>query len=185
MASSLLAVGLIIFSVFSVILFVLAPYFLKILNLGEGFSPSEMKLMASLMRVIIFGQLLFIIGTFFSALLQSYNHFFIPGIAAALYNLGIIVGIVFLSSNFGIFAPAYGMVIGALFFIFAQVPMIKKVGFSFKPSILRTEFIFCLLRRRISNLKTSSSGSSFLISLNIFMFGIKHQPLLQYIYFYL
>ena len=60
MASSLLAVGLIIFSVFSVILFVLAPYFLKILNLGEGFSPSEMKLMASLMRVIIFGQLLFI-----------------------------------------------------------------------------------------------------------------------------
>ncbi len=134
MASSLLAVGLAIFSIFSVILFVLAPYFLKILNLGAGFSSSEMELMASLMRVIIFGQLLFIIGTFFSVLLQSHNHFFIPGIAAALYNLGIIVGIVFLSTSVGIFAPAYGMIIGALFFIFAQVPMIKKVGFSFKPT---------------------------------------------------
>ena len=46
-----------------------------------------------MMRIIIVGQLFFIIGTFFTALLQSYNHFFIPGIAAALYNLGIIVGI--------------------------------------------------------------------------------------------
>lgn len=134
MASSLLAVGFVIFFILSIILFILAPFFLKILNLGSGFSPSQMDLMAGLMRVIIFGQLLFIIGTFFSALLQSYNHFFIPGIAAALYNLGIIVGIIFLSSSFGIFAPAYGILIGALFFIFAQVPMIKKVGFSFKPS---------------------------------------------------
>ena len=134
MASSLLAVGFMIFLILSIILFIAAPFFLKILNLGTGFSPSQMDLMAGLMRVIIAGQLLFIIGTFFSALLQSYNHFFIPGIAAALYNLGIIVGIVFLSSSFGIFAPAYGMIIGALFFIFAQVPMIKKVGFSFKPS---------------------------------------------------
>lgn len=134
MASSLLAIGLVIFLILSIILFILAPFFLKILNLGAGFSPSQMDLMAGLMRVIIAGQLLFIIGTFFSVLLQSYNHFFIPGIAAALYNLGIIVGIVFLSSSFGIFAPAYGMIIGALFFIFAQVPMIKKVGFSFKPS---------------------------------------------------
>ena len=134
MASSLLAVGFVIFFILSVILFILAPFFLKILNLGAGFSPSQMDLMAGLMRVIIVGQLLFIIGTFFSALLQSYNHFFIPGIAAALYNLGIILGIIFLSSSFGIFAPAYGVIIGALFFIVAQVPMIKKVGFSFKPS---------------------------------------------------
>lgn len=134
MASSLLAVGFVVFLILSIILFILAPFFLKILNLGAGFSPSQMDLMASLMRVIIFGQLLFIIGTFFSVLLQSYNHFFIPGIAAALYNLGIIIGIVFLSTRFGIFAPAYGMIIGALFFIMTQVPMIKRVGFSFKPS---------------------------------------------------
>ncbi len=134
MASSLLAVGFVIFLILSIILFILAPFFLKILNLGAGFSPSQMDLMASLMRIIIFGQLLFIVGTFFSVLLQSYNHFFIPGIAAALYNLGIIIGIIFLSSSFGIFAPAYGMILGALFFILAQVPMIKRVGFSFKPT---------------------------------------------------
>ena len=60
-----------------------APYFLQIFNLGANFSSGQMALMSNLMRIIILGQLLFIIGTFFTALLQSYNHFFVPGIAAA------------------------------------------------------------------------------------------------------
>lgn len=134
MASSLLMIGFTIFSIFSIFLFIFAPFFLNIFNLGGGFSASEMKLMASLMRIIIFGQLLFVVGSFFSSLLQSYNHFFIPGIAAALYNLGIIIGIVFLSPTFGIYAPAYGVILGALLFILAQLPMIRKVGFSFRPN---------------------------------------------------
>ncbi|EKD64521.1 MAG: integral membrane protein MviN, partial [uncultured bacterium] len=134
MASSLLAIGVSIFAVLSAILFVWAPFFLTIFNLGSGFSNEEMNLMANLTRIIIFGQLLFIIGTFFSALLQSYNHFFIPGIAAALYNLGIITGIITLSSTVGIFSPAYGVLLGALFFIIVQLPMVKKIGFSFKPT---------------------------------------------------
>lgn len=138
MASTLLFLGVIIFLVLSLLLFIFAPFFLQIINPGSGFSPKDMLLMAQLMRIIIFGQFLFIIGTFFSALLQSYNHFFIPGIAAALYNLGIIIGIVSLSSMVGIFAPAYGILIGAFLFIFAQVPLVKKVGFSFKPSFSYT-----------------------------------------------
>jgi len=73
--------------------------FLKIFNLGGNFSEENMVLMASIMQVFIVGQLLFIIGSFFSAVLQSYNHFFIPGIAAALYNFGIILGILIFSSH--------------------------------------------------------------------------------------
>ena len=92
LASSLLAFGLLIFAGISIILALFAPFFLSIFNLGQQFSPDQMTLMSNMMRIIIVGQLFFIIGTFFTALLQSYNHFFIPGIAAALYNLGIIAG---------------------------------------------------------------------------------------------
>lgn len=133
MASTLLMFGFTIFFILSILLFMLAPFFLQIFNLGTGFSSSEMQLMASLMRIIIFAQLLFVIGTFFSALLQSYNHFFIPGIASAFYNLGIIMGIFLFSQSIGIFAPAYGMILGAMLFILIQIPTIKKVGFSFRP----------------------------------------------------
>lgn len=135
MASSLLSLGLIIFLILSIILFIFTPFFLQIINLGSGFTIEQMRLMTDLTRIIIFAQILFIIATFLSALLQSYNHFFIPGIAAALYNLGMILGILFLSSYVGIYSAAYGAILGAVIFIAIQLPMIKKLGFSFKPNI--------------------------------------------------
>ncbi len=135
MASTLLLFGLLIFAVLSIILFIFAPFFLQIINLGSGFSPDQMNLMSNLMRVMILGQILFLIGTFFSALLQSHNHFFIPGIALSLYNLGIIIGIIFFSKTLGIFAPAWGTVLGAGIFVLLQMPLIRKVGFRFHPKL--------------------------------------------------
>jgi len=134
MASNLLTVGVIIFFIFSLVLSLFAPFFLQVLNPGGGFSPADMELMANLMRIIIFGQLLIVIGTFFTALLQSYNHFFISGFSLALYNLGIILGLITLSPYIGIYAGAIGSVIGAILFILFQLPMVKKVGFNYKPS---------------------------------------------------
>jgi putative peptidoglycan lipid II flippase len=143
MASTLLAAGFILFFVLSVILAIFAPFFLQIFNAGSNFSPIEMVLMANLMRIIIFGQLLFIVGMFFTALLQSYNHFFIPGIAAALYNLGIIIGILLFAQTFGIYAATIGVILGGLIFVGVQLPLAKKVGFAFRPSLayIRSEGI--------------------------------------------
>lgn len=134
MASNLLTIGMVLFFIFSLIITLLAPFFLKIFNPGGGFSPSDMELMVNLMRIIIFGQFLIIIGTFFTALLQSYSHFFIPGFALALYNLGIIIGLITLSPFIGIYSGAVGTIIGALLFIILQLPLVKKIGFSYKPA---------------------------------------------------
>lgn len=134
MASSLLLISIFVLSIFSLIVAIFAPFFLRIFNLGSHFSAEQMSLMSNLMRIFMISQLLFTIGTFFSALLQSYNRFFIPGIAAALYNVGMIVGILSLSSSFGIYAGPIGAVFGALIFVLAQLPFAKNVGFSFKPS---------------------------------------------------
>ena len=64
--------------------------------------------MTNLTRIIIFGEMIFIVGSFLSAVLQSYNHFFIPGIAAALYNLGIIIGILFFHGTLGLYSAPVG-----------------------------------------------------------------------------
>ncbi len=135
MASTLLAVGMCIFFVFSLVLSLFARDVLQIFNIGANFSEADMNLMANLMRIIIFGQLLFIIGTFFTALLQSYNHFFIPGIAAALYNLGIITGVFFFSETLGIYSTTIGVVLGGIIFIAVQLPLAHKIGFRFTPSL--------------------------------------------------
>lgn len=133
MASTLLALSMIAFSIISVFLIIFAREVSSLV--APGFSPSQIDLMTNLMRVIIFGEIIFIVGSFFSAILQSYNHFFIPGIASALYNFGIIIGILFLYKFFGIYSAAYGVIIGALIFVGAQLPTIKSLGFSFKPDL--------------------------------------------------
>lgn len=135
MTSTLLLVSVAIFSVVSVILALFAPFFLQVFNLGKEFSPSQMDLMSNLMRIFMVGQLLFLVGTFFSAFLQSYNHFFFPGIAAASYNAGIIIGVFFLHGIIGIYSAPVGVIFGSLLFILIQIPMIKKLGFSFEPSL--------------------------------------------------
>ncbi len=132
-ASTLLFLSLVIFSILSLVLFIFAKELSSLM--APGFSSSQLNLMVSLTRIIIFGEILFIIGSFLSAILQSYNHFFIPGIASSLFNLGIILGIVFLSPVFGIYSAAYGVILGALIFVLIQIPFVKKIGFSFKPSL--------------------------------------------------
>ncbi len=128
-ASTLISLGLGIFFILSIILVVFAQFFSHLL--APGFTAHQIDLMANLMRIIIVGELLFIVGSFLSAILQSYNHFFIPGIAAALYNLGIIIGMITLSHWIGIYAPAVGVLFGSVIFVALQIPLTKKIGFSF------------------------------------------------------
>jgi len=135
LASTLLTTGLLIFIIFSVIVIIFAHPILAMFNAGHNFSSSDMNLMANLMTIIIIGQLIYIIGTFFSAMLQSYSHFFIPGIAAAFYNVGIIIGILLFHQYFGIYAAPLGIILGATIYVVLQIPLAKKVGFSFTPSI--------------------------------------------------
>lgn len=134
MASTLMLFGFVFLAIVSIILFIFAPFFLQLINLGSGYPPNQMELMANLMRIIILGQMIFLVATFFSAILQSHNQFFIPGIAAALYNLGIIVGIILFSDKIGIYAPAVGVIIGAFAYTLFQIPLIRRVRFSFRPN---------------------------------------------------
>lgn len=174
MASTLLATGLAVFTVFSLILVLFAPQILSIFNGGQNFSKLDMDLMANLMRIIVVGQLIYIVGTFFSALLQSYSHFFIPGVAAAFYNVGIIMGILLLHQYFGIYAAPLGIILGAIIFVVLQIPLAKKVGFSFTPSFyfLKSKGlnkVFMLMWPRTIQVGVQQSGTIILAAIIAFM----------------
>ncbi len=132
-ASTLLSIGLLGFFTISIFLFIFAREFSHLAY--PGFSNSQIVLMANLMRIILIGEMFFIVGNVLSAVLQSFNHFFIPGFASALYNFGIIIGIVLLTPWLGIYAPAWGVVLGAVLFVIIQIPIARKVGFIYRPSL--------------------------------------------------
>lgn len=130
MTSSLINVSLIAFAVFAL------PFFLwtKEISrfLAPGFSPAELEQMVVYTQFMMVGQVVpLLIGNFFTGILQSYNLFLIPAIAPVVYNIGIIIGTVFLYPVFGLFAPVYGVGIGALLFMIIQIPLLFSIGFRY------------------------------------------------------
>lgn len=133
-ASTLLSVSLVLYLVISVILFIFAPLFVHSF-VAPGLPDLQTPTIAGLMRIILLGEMLFIMASFLSSVLQCYNQFLIPGFAAALYNLGIIIGIISLSPWLGVYAATWGVVLGALLFILMQIPFVLRVGFRFHFSL--------------------------------------------------
>ncbi|MEK7163781.1 MAG: lipid II flippase MurJ, partial [Patescibacteria group bacterium] len=87
----------------------------------------------NLLRVMLMAQIFFCISGFLTGMIQSHERFLIPAIAPLAYNLGIILGIVFLSKTLGIYAPAVGMVLGAALHMLIQLPAALSLGF--RPSL--------------------------------------------------
>jgi len=98
--------------------------------IAPGFSKSEIMMMADFTRIMIFAQVFpLVIGNFFTGILQSFNRFLIPALAPIVYNLGIIIGIVFLSPFLGLYGPVWGVVLGAFLFMIIQIPLALSLGY--------------------------------------------------------
>lgn len=130
-ASSILNISLLFYLIFVVILIVFAqPLIGKFV--APGFSPDKLNLTTHLTKIILLSEFLLIIGSFFTSILQSFHRFIIPALAPVLYNLGIIIGILWLRPFFGLTGVAMGVVLGALFHVLIQLFLVNKFGFSYK-----------------------------------------------------
>lgn len=105
--------------------------------IAQGFSPSQLDLMANLTRIMAIAQLFFGFSSFLTGIIQSHKRFLIPALSPILYNFGIILGIIFLGPRLGIYGPAIGVVIGALLHLLAQLPLSRKLGFIYSLTLLR------------------------------------------------
>ena len=59
---------------------------------------------------------------------QSIKKFFVYAIGTVLYNIGIVIGIIFLKPEFGLYGVVFGVVIGAVLHLIIQLPVIIKNG---------------------------------------------------------
>src|SRR5258708_37653435 len=89
------------------------------------------------------------------------------------YNLGIILGIKFLSPIFGVASAAYGVVLGASIFALIQLPLVRRVGFSFKPVISFKERgvveVFKLMVPRTLSIGVFQLGTLLIVTLISFL----------------
>ena len=135
-ASYVVNIGILVFVVFGLLLGFGAPQMYGVLT--PGFTAEDQAKIVSLTRVLFAAQGFFVVSYVLTGVLESLRRFLIPALAPLFYNLGIIVGTVFLSKQFGLNGPVYGVVLGAFAHFAIQLPLAYKMGFRFKNKILFT-----------------------------------------------
>ena len=83
-----------------------------------------------LLQTFIFGAAGVIVGT-----LHAHQHFFLPAIAPLFYNLGQILGAIFLAPRIGISGLTWGMVLGAAGYLLVQTPALVRLGARYIPTL--------------------------------------------------
>src|SRR3989344_3999660 len=131
MAGAILSVSMAIFLVATILIFIFAQPLISLI-IAPGFSADRQVQVVDLTRIILFGQIILVLGSFFIGILQSFQRFVIPAFASVFYNLGIILGIIFLSNSLGIKGAAFGVIIGAALHAADQLPLVYALGFRFK-----------------------------------------------------
>jgi len=132
LASSLVNLLLTFFLLLSIIVFLLAKPISALIT--GNFAPWQIELMAQMTRVMLLAQIFFLVSNFFSAMIQSHQRFLIPALSPVVYNLGIILSVVFLSPFLGIWSAIVGVLLGALFHLLIQLPLLFKLGFKYSLS---------------------------------------------------
>jgi len=119
-----------VFSVFlisillvSLIVFFLVPYLIPILLPGFV-NDSSIDELITLTRIILLSPIFLGLSNFLASITQMYNRFFIYALSPVFYNIGIILGTVFLYPIMGIQGLGVGVAIGAFMHFFIQVPFV-------------------------------------------------------------
>lgn len=136
LSSRMVSIGLLVFLIFTTIIMIFAPFIASIIAPGlVAKEPQTQILIARLLRVMILAQLFFVVSIFLTGVLQSFQRFLVPALASIFYNVGIIISIIFLAPVIGIYAPAFGMILGALLHMVVQLPLALSLGFKFRFNI--------------------------------------------------
>jgi putative peptidoglycan lipid II flippase len=119
------------------------------LGIAPGFSPEQQSQVVDLMRLNLIATMLFSISGLVIAGLQANQHFLLPALARSMYDVGTLIGVIFLAPStgyqigpitlpalgLGVYGLAYGTVIGAVLFLGIQLPGLIRYQFHWVPAI--------------------------------------------------
>jgi len=106
---------------------VFAPYIVPFFV--YGFTDAATDQTIFLTRIMLFTPVIFGLSAVASSVLNSFKRFTAMSFSPVFYNVGIIVGIIYLEPRFGILGVTYGVVAGACLHLLAQIPSVFSCGY--------------------------------------------------------
>lgn len=144
----ILNLAFIVTAALAIVIAVLAPWLIDQV-IAPGFPLEQKALSVELMRLDLIAILVFSISGLAMAGLQANQHFILPALAPALYNIGQIFGALVLSPaegyeisgitlphvGLGVHGLVYGVILGSLLHLGIQVPGLLRYGFKWQPIV--------------------------------------------------
>lgn len=118
----------------SVIAFMAAPWIIANF-VAPGFTPESQARTAELMRILLLSTLIFSVSGIVMGILQSFNHFLLPAIAPMMFDVGILLGVIFLLPVMGVQGIALGAVLGAALHLGVQIPGLIRFKARWTPQL--------------------------------------------------
>jgi putative peptidoglycan lipid II flippase len=130
MANAVLNSFVFLLCCFSFICFIFAPQILKVFL--PGFNAEQLQLAIPLTRLLLLSPIFLGISSFLSSILMHFNNFISYSFAPIVYNICIILGIIFLAPQYGIFGVGIGVIAGAILHMLIQIGPALKQGLKLK-----------------------------------------------------
>lgn len=132
-ASSLLNILVLGTIAIAIVVFMFAQQITALLF--HGFDAQTLELTTNLTRIMLITPTMFAISSVWGSIQQAHNRFIIYSLASILYNVGIILGIVFFSNQYGIYGVAFGVVLGTVLQAILQRLGLAGLGYTWRPII--------------------------------------------------
>ncbi len=126
-ASNILNISVVGMAVFCLLIFIFAKPLTHLI--APGFGELQINKTVQITRIMLLSPIIFTISNVVSSVLISLKKFLIVNTAPLLYNLGIIIGIIFFYPRYGLPGLAVGVILGALMHVGIQIPELIRNGF--------------------------------------------------------
>lgn len=114
----------------SFLVFIFAPYLVKVVV--PGFTGEKLEITIKLTRIMLISPIFFGLSSIFQGIQNTFKSFFYFSLAPIFYNLSIIFSVLFLSERYGVYGITWGVILGAFLHFAVQCPKVFKLGFRFK-----------------------------------------------------
>jgi putative peptidoglycan lipid II flippase len=129
--SQCFTIFLVLYSLLAAVLMVMAPIIVPYLFPGVVDATTELS---TLIRILLLQPLLLGLSSLCAVVTQSERRFVIYALSPLLYNIGIIVGVLYLYPRYGLSGLGYGVLLGAAAHLLIQVPLVRRSPLRFSPT---------------------------------------------------
>ncbi len=138
LANLVLSALLVLLGAFTLALSIFSESFVYLLAAGFSDVPGKVEITADLLKILSPFLMLIALASVGMAILNTLNHFFIPALAPALFNVAMISAGIFLVPQFEkwgilpIHAMGVGALVGGLLQYGLQLPLMRRHGYRFR-----------------------------------------------------